>query len=173
MEVNRPRISEYFWLSLMAVLAIWLRSPAFGTNGFHNEDAAGITYNADLLLRGFLPLVDNFEVKAPGSFYVVAGVWSLFGRSMEAAQTFMCFWSILAAAGVYVGARALYGPRSAMIASLGYVLFSPITDSIDINYGAWMITAYVWATACFVLAIKTDRGRWWLATDSSWRWRAF
>ena len=92
----------------MALLAVWLRSPAFGTNGFHNEDAAGITYNADLLLHGLLPLVDNFEVKAPGSFYVVAAVWSFFGRSMEALQVFMCFWSILAAIGVYVdGAKSV------------------------------------------------------------------
>ncbi|MCA9539711.1 MAG: hypothetical protein KC620_12530, partial [Myxococcales bacterium] len=73
-------------LLLLAGLALWLRWPALSTEGFHNEDAAGITYNADLLLRGLVPYLDDLEWKAPGSFYLSALVWSVFGRSIVALQ---------------------------------------------------------------------------------------
>ena len=38
------------------------------TNGFHNEDVAGIAYSAQLLHQGGLPLIDTLELKARAPF---------------------------------------------------------------------------------------------------------
>ncbi|MCA9544211.1 MAG: hypothetical protein KC613_07460, partial [Myxococcales bacterium] len=122
-----------------SALAVWLRWPALFTEGFHNEDAAGITYNADLLRQGLLPYVADLELKAPGSYWLSHWAWALFGRSLVVLNRVACAWAVLAGAGVFVTARALYGTRrSAGLALALYTVAAPITDSIDINYGAWM-----------------------------------
>lgn len=156
-------LTEIAALALLCGLAVWLRWPALWTEGFHNEDAAGIAYNADLLRAGGLPLIDNLELKAPGSFYLAWFSWALFGRSIATLQQVACFWAVLGALGVYCGGRWLFDRRAGAIAALIFVVFSPITDSIDINYQAWMSTPYIWAAALFVRGMKTGRGRWWLA----------
>lgn len=152
---------------LLAGLAVWLRWSGLFTEGFHNEDAAGITYNADLLRAGGLPYKDDLEWKAPGAFYLVAMIWGVLGRSIAVLQQFMCGWSILAAVGVYVGGAALYDRRAGLVAALLYTVFSPITDSIDINYGAWMIAPYVWCTTFAILALKRGTLRWWIACGAT------
>ena len=73
---------------------------------------------------------------------------------------FACFWSILAMWGVYAGGRILFGAKAAGVAALLYTFGAPITDSIDINYGAWMIAPYVWATVFFLKHLKTGALRW-------------
>lgn len=156
-------LPEIAALLALVALALWLRWPALFTEGFHNEDAAGIAYNADLLRSGGLPLIDNLELKAPGSFYLAWLSWGLFGRSIATLQQVACAWAIIGALGVYFGGRWLFDRRSGALAALIYVAFSPITDSIDINYVAWMVPPYIWAAALFVRGLKTGRGRWWLA----------
>lgn len=157
---HRETLLEAAWLLALTGLAIWLRWPALGTEGFHNEDAAGITYNADLLRHGLLPLVDAVELKAPGSFWATWLSWGLFGRSIAVLQKVMCAWAIVGMLGVYACGRLLYGRRAGGVAALLFCVFAPITDSIDINYGAWMAPAYIWSTAFFVLAAKSGRLRW-------------
>ena len=148
-------------LLALAGIALWLRWPALSTEGFHNEDAAGIAYNADLLRRGLVPMVDSLEFKAPASFFLSWTAWAVFGRSIVVLQCLAAAWSILAMTGVYVGARLLWGQRSAVTAALVYTVASPVTDSIDINYGTWMIAPYVWATVLVIVALR--RGHWgWL-----------
>jgi len=120
---------------------------------------AGITLNADLILNGQLPLVDNVEYKAPGTFYLTAGIWSVFGRSMDTLQTTAKYWSILSMLGIFWTGFLLYGRRAGCIAAFIYVLVSPVTDSIDANYGAWMIAPYVWATGALLWSAKTGRLR--------------
>ncbi len=159
-----PNVIAGLWLLALTILAFWLRWPALSTEGFHNEDAAGIAYNADLLRHGLLPLIDNVDMKAPGSFYLSAFFWSILGRSLTSLQTAAALWSVLGMIGIFVGGRILYGVTAGCVAATLYALAAPITDSIDINYGAWMITPYIWATVCFLWSIKTGRGRWLLAT---------
>ena len=124
----------------------WIRHPALSLSYFHNEDTAGIAYSADLVMRGGLPFIDTVEIKAPGSFFLLAQWWSIFGRSLENAQTLMFLWSFLAACGIAWGTWFLYGSVwAASISGFLYLYLAPFTDSIDINYGAWMITPYIFS----------------------------
>ncbi|MCB9546381.1 MAG: glycosyltransferase family 39 protein [Myxococcales bacterium] len=152
---------EVLGLLALAGLAVWLRWPALSCEAFHNEDAAGITYNADLLRRGLVPMVDSLELKAPGSFFLSWLSWEVLGRSLTTLQQVACVWAILAAFGIYAGGRLLGGRTAAGAAALLYTLAAPITDSIDINYGAWMIMPYVWASVACLAALRSGRLRAW------------
>ena len=140
------RKSVYLSLSCIAlgIFHFWLRWPAVELDYFHNEDTAGILYSADLILGGQIPLVDTVEMKAPGSFYLLATWWHLVGRSLYSAQLLAVIWSLIAAIGVGIGSWFLY--RHLGLALLGtglYICLSPFTDSMDINYNTWMITPYI------------------------------
>ena len=140
--LNNHRYTLLFLLGLLAV-NLWLRWPATQTSGFHNEDAAGIAYSAQLLHQGGLPLIDTLELKAPGSFFLSALVWTVTPMSITSLQMMGVFWSMLALLGIYVGGRCLFGPKSGALSACLYVFLSPIVDSMDINYGAWMIVPYI------------------------------
>ncbi len=163
---KKALVLEALWVLLLTGLGLWLRWPALGAEGFHNEDAAGITYNADLLRHGLLPMVDDLELKAPGSFFVSWIAWGLFGRTIGVLQATVCAWALLGGLGVYLAGRMLYGARAAAVAALLYTVFAPISDSIDINYGAWMVPASIWATVFFVAGLKRGRVGWLVATGA-------
>ena len=71
----------FLWLAVGVTVFAFARTTR-PISGLGNHDVAGITYNADLLLRGGLPYVDTVEIKAPGTFYLVAAAFQLFGRSV-------------------------------------------------------------------------------------------
>lgn len=148
----------------LSALHLWIRWPALSLPYFHNEDTAGITYSADLVISGGLPLIDTVEMKAPGSFFILAAWWELWGRSLESAQALGVTWSWLAMLGIMSGAWMLYRRFwSAALAGALYVYLAPFTDSIDINYSAWMITPYVWASfALFWARSRPDLKRSWI-----------
>lgn len=151
-------------LILLSGLMLWIRKPVTEIRGIQNEDVAGITYNADLLLRGKVPLVDNLEYKAPGAFYLTAFVFSVFGRTVKAHEYFGIFWSFLAMLGMFVGGRVLFGSlASGMVAAFLYVLCSPVSDSMTVNYNSWMIAPYVWATVLFLIGLKRGGLGWLVA----------
>jgi hypothetical protein len=156
--LSSSKVWTCFALVILSIFHFWLRKSAISLPYFHNEDTAGITYSADLILRGGLPLVDTVEMKAPGSFFLLAGWWSMVGRSLENAQLLAVIWSYLATLGIGVGTWVLYRSTWATLFSmLMYISLAPFTDSIDINYGAWMITPYIWS-AC---------GLWWVIRQRS------
>lgn len=157
---------ELLGVLCLAALGIWLRWPGLFTEGFHNEDAAGITYNADLLRHGLVPLVDSHELKAPGSFFLSYLAWGMLGRSISALQQVACGWALLAALAMWAGGRLLAGARGGFAAGLLYTVCAPITDSIDINYIAWMITPYIAGSVACLLALRTGRLRWWFASGA-------
>ena len=149
-------------LTLIVVMAvsILIRMPACQSNGFHNEDAAGILYSAKVINQGGLPLIDTLELKAPGSFFVTAIFWRIFPESIAAVQILGMVWSILAMLGIYAGGRVLFDSRAGLISATAYMLLSPIMDSMDINYGAWMITPMIWSVVCFMRWMRTERRSW-------------
>ncbi|MCC6746602.1 MAG: glycosyltransferase family 39 protein [Deltaproteobacteria bacterium] len=160
-------------VALLVGLALWLRWPVTKTaDGFRNEDVAGITYNADLLRHGKVPLKDSLEIKAPGSFFVTWAVWAIWGRSMVVLECFGIALAILAGLGVFFTARVMFGLGSAFVAGLIYTIWSPITDSLTVNYNSWMIAPYVWATGLFVLGLKRGSLGWLAGAGALLSWSA-
>ena len=150
-------------IALLTALGLYLRWPVTEVDMFRNEDVAGITYNADLLRHGKVPLVDNLEYKAPGAFFLVHGVWKIWGRSMASMETFGMVWVLLAAAGVFVAGRFMFGYASGLVAGLIFAVYAPLCDSMTVNYNTWMIAPYVWSTAFFVLGLARGRLGWFVA----------
>ena len=145
-----------FTLIIFTLMHLWIRWPALQLSYFHNEDTAGITYSADLILRGGLPLIDTVEMKSPGSFFILAGWWAWVGRSIENAQLLGVIWSWFAMLGVMMGAWVLYARKLSVIIAGGlYLYLAPFTDSIDINYGAWMIMPYTWSAVLLFIAYRS------------------
>ena len=158
-----PQKNRVYLFAIFVILAInlGLRHPAGQTAGFHNEDVAGIAYSAQLLHSGGLPLIDTLELKAPGSFFLAAIVWLFCPMTIESLQWAGIFWSSLAALGIFVGGRQLFGNLGGTLSTTLYLMLAPIMDSIDVNYGAWMITPYIWSFVCFT-AFMHNRNRKWL-----------
>lgn len=161
---DRIRVREYIALLILMAIAVVIRFPATNAAGFHNEDAAGIVYSAQLLKQGGLPLIDTLELKAPGSFFIAAIAWSILPETITSLQIVGVLWSIIAMVGIFAGGRALFGTQSGIISASIYTLLSPIMDSIDINYGAWMITPMVWSSVCFIKWMRDQSWGWLLAT---------
>ena len=65
-SISLPLVSILV-IVILTLIHLWIRWPAFHLSYFHNEDTAGITYSADLILRGGLPLIDTVEMKAPAA----------------------------------------------------------------------------------------------------------
>ena len=167
--------SALLHLSCLLVLTVGivkLRAPAHAIESFRNEDIAGITYNADLLRRGGLPLVDNLEYKAPGSFFLTWMAWAVGGRSVRTLETLGVCWAVLSAVGVYLGAMLMFGTASGCVAALLYAVLSPITDSLTVNYNSWMIGAYIWSTVLFIAGLRYGRKGWFVAAGASIVWAA-
>ncbi len=55
----------------------WIRASLW-QDGIPNPDIAGLLYEADRILAGDLPYVDTVEIKPPGAFFLVAGLFGIF-----------------------------------------------------------------------------------------------
>jgi len=146
--------TEAVALLLLLGLTLALRWPALGTEGFHNQDAAGIAYNADLLRHGLMPLRDSVETKAPASFFAAWGVWAMFGRSLSALVWAGAALAWLSALALHGTGRALWGPRAGLVAATLYTVVSPVPDSIDLNYQTWMALPWAASLWAFVSALR-------------------
>ena len=156
------RVLDACVFGALAALTIWLGWAGLSNGAFHNQDVAGITYNADLILTGGVPYQTNLEFKAPGSFFLTALAWTIGGRSMQTLQWAACVWSILGAFGMFVAGRLLYSRKSGAWAALLYVIYAANVGSMDANYGVWMATPCIWATAACVWALRSAKMRAWV-----------
>lgn len=122
-----------------------------------NPDISGILYNADGLLRGALPYVDNAEIKPLGSFYVVAASFSLLGRDLDLLQWVFTGWILLGLPAVVL---ALPPRRSRTALALTTAVYLYYGGMFTYNYTAWMMPVYAWAFAGIVRSLDGDRWTW-------------
>ncbi len=122
-----------------------------------NPDISGMLYNADGLLRGELPYVDNAELKPLGSFYLVAASFALFGRDLESLQWVFTGWVLL---GVPAIMLALPTSRGRTAKALAATLYLSYGGMFTYNYTAWMMPVYAWAFAGIVRSLDGDRWTW-------------
>ncbi|MFT7665028.1 MAG: hypothetical protein ACI87A_003263, partial [Planctomycetota bacterium] len=127
---------------------------------FSNADVAGMTYNADLLINGELPYIRSIEGKAPGTFFITAVVFWIFDRSIVALWIVFLIWQLLGGIAVWIAARQLYGREAILNCAFATALFLGSAGQFDLNYSAWMTTAYIWAVAAALVGLRTGKARW-------------
>lgn len=124
--------------------------------GLGNADIAGIFYEADLIVGGGVPYVDTIDMKSPGTFFLLAGVFAGLGRELWCVEVAYILWTALAGPAIWVAARALYGRSET--AGLAVLLYLGWIGTFDYNYSAWMTPAYAWAFACLIAAVRWQKG---------------
>ena len=122
-----------------------------------NPDISGILYNADALLRGELPYVDNAEFKPLGSFYAVAACFAVFGRDLAALQWVYTGWLLL---GVPAIALALPKGSTRTASALSIAVYLYYAGMFTYNYTAWMMPVYAWAFVGIVRSLDGERLGW-------------
>jgi hypothetical protein len=146
---------------ILAIAFTWLAAvrAAHPVRGLGNPDIAGILYSADVILDGGLPYRDTLDLKPPGSFFLVAGVFRLVARELWAVHAAYLAWVSLAAPAIWVAGRALYGdsPRGKLASSVGVLLYCVSAGAFDLNYSQWMATPYAWAFALALVGVRTGR----------------
>jgi hypothetical protein len=149
-------------LGVALLLATRLRHPIAGLG---NADIAGILYQADLIVDGGVPYRDAADMKPPGTFFVFAAIFAAFGRGFAAVQWSYVAWCLLAAPAIWLAARELYGRDEAgrAPAAVAVLLYLGVLGGFDLNYSAWMTTAYAWAFACALAGVRRGRWAWHLA----------
>jgi len=148
------------WIFLVGLLLfVWGRL-GLPPEEFSNADIAGMTYNADLLNDGMLPYIESIEGKAPGTFFLTALVFRVFGRGLTPLWWFFLTWQLLGALAVWVGARALYHPSKTLSAAVATGLFLASAGQFDLVYTSWMTTPYAWAFTAAIVGLKSGRVRW-------------
>ena len=122
-----------------------------------NPDISGILYNADGLLRGELPYVDNAELKPLGSFYVVAAIFGAFGRDLDVLQWAYTAWLLLGLPAMVLGLPRGSTATAKALAAAVYLYYGGM---FTYNYTAWMMPVYAWAFVGIVRSLDLDEGRW-------------
>lgn len=140
------------------------------TNHFANSDIAGITYNADIILDGGLPYRDTVEYKSPGTFFLLALIFKLAGRSLTAVRIVFDIWLLVGAAAVWLAGITLYGranPTTGRIAAAGAAaLYLLSAAQFEYNYSAWMTPVYAWAFTALLLGLRRGGWYWHLAAGA-------
>lgn len=129
---------------------------------FANPDIAGIAYNADVLMAGGLPYRDTYEFKAPGTFFVFAGVFGTLGRDLGWLQLVYALWLLAGAPAIYLAAAAAYEHRRAPTTAPAFAtaIYLLSAGQFDYNYSAWMMPAYAWAFAGLLQGRRSPSVRW-------------
>ncbi len=122
-----------------------------------NPDISGILYNADGLLRGELPYVDNAEIKPLGAFYVVAAAFEVFGRDLDAVQWVFTGWLLLGLPAMVLGLPP-GATRTDKALAMGVYLY--YGGMFTYNYTAWMMPVYAWAFAAILRSLSAHSLRW-------------
>jgi hypothetical protein len=129
-----------------------------------NPDIAGILYNADGLLRGELPYRDTVEIKPPGSFLIVAGIFAVFGRSIAALHWAHTAWLLLGAPAIWLAASRDAERLAPAIATSVYLFY---VGMFTYNYSSWMVVPYAWAFAAMQRGLATGSARWSVAAGAA------
>ncbi|MFH1132503.1 MAG: glycosyltransferase family 39 protein, partial [Pseudomonadota bacterium] len=147
-------------VGLLCLLVLWLRWPSAAIDTFSDEEVASITYGADLLRHGLVPMVHSVETKAPLASFATWAIWGVAGRNLAALESFGLFWALLAALGVFWLGRRLFGLAGGMIAGIVFAIGSPILDGMALGYYAWTLTPFIWSSVFFVEGLRSGNLGW-------------
>lgn len=115
-----PQKSTLLWCLAIALITMVIQIAGFGREVFDGDESTFILM-ANELIQGRLPYVQQFDVKPPALFFMLAGVIALFGKSLIAIRIFGDILIILTAILAFLLAKRRTSPMAAGLAALGYV----------------------------------------------------
>lgn len=160
-------------VALVAAVTLALRWSYQASDVFVADDLSNITYGADLLRGGKLPLVDSAETRAPGASFLTWALWSLTERSLVVVHRFAVIWTLLAAVGVLLLGRVLWGTGHGLVAALVYSAGAPALDGLTIGHATFMVTPLIWSAVALAQALRSGRAGWIVASGALLAWAAF
>ena len=153
-----PEKSGVDWvvaLLLSAFAVYWVR-PLFTYIGLGSDEGI-VLQGAVRILRGELPYRDFFSFYTPGSFYLHASIFHLFGTSERVARSLLIVYAALFAVLTYMLSRRVNSRRASAVAAL---LLSLICLSARFqNLHNWDSTAAALLSVyCAIWFLQTNRG---------------
>ena len=160
LELSRPETSVIDWIlacavALFAIAWVW---PFFRYCSFGSDEGI-VLQGAARILRGEIPYRDFFSFYTPGSYYLYAALFKLFGTSLLVARAALLFYAALFSFLTYLLARrACSRLASLLAASLVALLCLPARFVVIHN---WDSTASaLLALYCAVWLLQTNAA-WW------------
>lgn len=159
-EIWRPEHSAVDWAiaALLSLATIAYLFPALRYSGLGNDEAIAFQ-GAVRILNGQLPYRDFFSFYTPGSYYLYAAVFRVFGTSFVAARSLLLVYSTIFAALTYLLARRT---ASRSVSAFITVLLTLVAlPSRFQNLHNWDSTASaLCAVYCLTRALESSSTRW-------------
>ncbi len=142
----------------MAFIGMLCVLPYFSYSSLGNDE--GVTFQGAMrILRGELPYRDFFSFYTPGTFYIHAALFRLFGTTMQAARILLVAYAASFSAITYLLARRMASRPSSVLAAV--LLAIAGLPSRFQNLHSWDSTAFaVLALYCAVLYLQWNRWVW-------------
>ncbi len=143
--------NSIFWTGLFLLLAVVQSKHDFNLdNGIILEGAWNLINHRHLY-------TDFFEIIAPGSFFLIAGIWKLIGVSYWSARGAAILSIYAASIGMYKASkRCGTSPRSAYVSPMLFIIASfqwPI-----ITHNVFFLAPAIWAVYFFLKALQKPNG---------------
>src|SRR6184192_324694 len=163
LELSRPETSVIDWIlacavALFAIAWVWrfFRYCSFGS------DEGIVLQGAARILRGEIPYRDFFSFYTPGSYYLYAGLFKIFGISLLVARGMLLAYAALFSLLTYLLARRACS-RLASLFAASLIAFICLPARFVVVHSWDSSAAALLALYCAVQLLETNAVRWGLS----------
>ena len=112
------------WVFLVGLFILLFFYLWYGSNrGINLNDEGAICTGAASILRGGVPYRDFWSIYGPGEFYLLAGLFKLFGTTLLTASVYTVFVEWIVAIFAYLLVKKLTGPLGAAVSCIAVVVW--------------------------------------------------
>ena len=164
LQSRRPEASLIDWLlggavALFAIAWVW---PFFSYCFLGGQDEGIILQGSARILRGEIPYRDFFSFYTPGSYYLYAGLFKVFGISLLVARGMLLAYAALFSLLTYLLARRACS-RLASLFAASLIAFICLPARFVVVHSWDSSAAALLALYCAVQLLETNAVRWGLS----------